>query len=62
MATKKSFDAVEMSRRGKERVSRLLSKMSPKEEEDYFKRRMAEIYGSEKSSRKVLRKKKTVKT
>ena len=61
MATKKSFDAVEMSRRGKERVSRLLSKMSPKEEEDYFKRRMAEIYG-EKSSRRVSRKKKTVKT
>lgn len=40
---KKSFDAVEMSRRLRERTSALLSPMTPQERIDFLNRRLADF-------------------
>ena len=62
MATKKKLDAVEMSRKGKARVSRLLLEMSAEEQEAYFRGRLEEFYASKKRARHVSRRKQPAKT
>ena len=57
----KKFDAIEMSRKGKERVSRLLMEMSADEQEAYFKSCMENFYGLKKRVRAVSRRKQPAK-